>query len=901
MKSRTIQMIVCLAMILVGPFLMAAETPLADLDTAAAVQGWQRPQADVSVAGYPLGIGGVAYETGLGIHAPFSWKLSLAGKATAFRALVGVQDARGQTKKPGSVEFIVRGDGNELFKSGVMRSGMAAKKIEVPLAGVQELELVVTDGGDGNNSDHADWIEAVIVHDGAPLPVKAESSLLPDLPGEPANAGVQVEWNEAAGTLALTYDGKTIFSGRAMGAKLAVATARKRQAITQTLVLTGKNLRLEGTLLAGVETIAAETRGPAQQRFPLIRTTIGGPSSSLRNNAIYDRGRDWLLEAPAATRIVPTAATADTRTFTIVASGDEIRLAFRPRYYQRHKNIVHFRPWTYKIRQDSITGWSSWWAFMRDCSQKDCDALLAVWKGKRFADYGYKYIQLDDCFQNEFGQGQARPIYPGTGVANYVARGPETWLDWRRDIYPAGINGYVNACRNAGFEPGLWIGTFFTDNELITKHPDWFIRGPDGKPTIAPCASCGVDGTNPEALEALVRKTFRCLRQAGISYVKIDQLRHYLYGNIHRNLDYCKAHGVTPDEMYRKYFGAIREEIGPDTFLLSCWGVLPESVGIADACRIAGDGYGPVTMQQYNSWNGIVWINDPDHCDVYPRSKPAAETGDVTRTAAVAAAAADTVIRPALASLAGCMLMLSDRPQVYADEANLHGLRRSSPVLASVPGQLYDFTPDRSRNLITIPRTAITSGYGDSFLDARKTGEINPWWLNEFHLPCGQWVVLHRLNWNGPAIGETTVKLADLGLDDAREYVAYEFWSQRYLGICKGELRVPGLPAKGIASIALRQKLDRPQIVSTNRHLSQGGADLVKIDWTANALAGTSKVVNGDRYELAVRVPAGYVLKSAVFDGKPALTSTDGELLRASFVPAATGEVEWSLSFSIQP
>ncbi|WP_035605008.1 NPCBM/NEW2 domain-containing protein [Haloferula sp. BvORR071] len=875
------------------------ETRLSDLDLSGMSSGWQKPTADAEVnSSVPLAVGSVDYDFGIGTHADSTWKLILGGKGVEFRSKVGVQDA-----SPGKVEFIVRGDGKDLFRSGPMSGGEAAKEIKVSLAGVQTLELLVDSLG-STTSDHADWLEPVLVHDGAALPPLVrkpaeQEVLVADLPGDPPNAGLTANWSN--GSLILSYEGKELFSGKASAAgaiEFKQEVHQKRQAVTQELILRGTGIKLSGVVTASREALAAETEGAAQKRFPLIRTSIGGPSQSLRNNAVYERGRDWMLEAPAtdATRIVGAKDSALGRAFTLEASGDEIRLVFRPRFYQRHKNIAHFRPWTYQIRKDSITGWSSWWAYMRNFSQKDCDELLAVWKEKQFADYGYRFIQIDDCFQNEFGKGQARQAYPGANTG-YVARGPETWLDWRKDLYPAGLTGYADACRKAGFEPGVWIGSYFTDNELITQHPDWFIQGQDGKPFVAPWASCGIDATNKTAMDTLVRPTFRGLRKANVSYVKVDLLRHYLYDNLHHNLEYCKAHGVAPDQMYRKYLGAIREELGPDTFLLSCWGVLPESVGIADACRIGGDGYGPMTMQQYNSWNGIVWRNDPDHCDVFPHFKPA-EAGNVTKTTTVQASPTDTIIRPALASIASCMLLLSDRPQVYRDEANLRGLRRAAPVLFSVPGQLYDFTPDRSRNLIRIPRTAITNGADPSPIDALQFGTINPWWLNEYNLPGGSWVVLNRINWSNQAAAKTSVALADIGLDPKKQYVAYEFWSNRYLGSCKdSSLVFDELPAMGLSSIAIRELSERPQLVSTNRHLSQGGVDLVSVAWSQKVLSGKSRVVAGDRYEISVRVPAGYQLKAATIDGKTAAINTEGELVRIACVPATSSEVAWQLEF----
>jgi alpha-galactosidase len=872
----------------------ADQTPilLDDLDLAGMAQGWGSPQASASVSGAPLRVAGESFDSGVGTHAPAAWKLPLAGKATEFRGKVGVQE---YVNNPGvgSVEFIVRGDGRELWRSGVMRGKDSAKDVRVSLAGVKELTLEVTDGGDGNSSDHADWLEAVILHDGAPLPMLPGEPLLADEPGDPENAATKVEWNEQAGTLQLHYDGKLLFDGRVTGkATLADTATRKQQALTQTLTLTGKGLRLEGLVNTSSEAIAAETRGAAQEKFPLVRTTSGGPSRNLRNNAIYDRSRDWMLAGAAQTR--PKSATQ----FTFSSVGDSVTLTFKPRFYQRHKNIAYFRPWTYRVRQDSITGWSSWWAFMRNCSQQDCDELLAVWKEKRFAGYGYRFIQLDDCFQNEFGKGQARKVWPPavSGNSGYVARGPATWLDWRKDSYPAGMSGYVAACKTAGFEPAIWIGTYFTDDELITRHPDWFIRGADGKPFAAPWSSCGADATSQEALDAIVRPTFRGLREAGFSYVKIDQLRHYLYDNLHQNPAYCTARGVTPAEMFRKYLGAAREELGKDTFILSCWGVLPESVGLADACRIGGDGYGPVTMQQYNSWNGLVWRNDPDHCDVYPKFKPA-EAGNVTKTAAVAAAPADTIIRPALASIAGCVLLLSDKPAVYRDDANLAGLRRAAPVLFSVPGQLYDFDESKTRKLATLKRTAITSGANPSPIDADQFGAVCPWWLNEFDRPFEHWNVLHRLNWSNKPTDQTEVRFAGLGLDPDKTWLVYEFWLQKFLGAFRERVELPALGPMGLASFAIREQLDRPQLISTSRHLSQGGVDLVAVEWADNTLSGRSRVVAGDRYEVTVRVPTGFKLKSTEVAGQPAEAVTDGECLRLAWRPAATEEVDWKLLF----
>ena len=76
-----------------------------------------------------------------------------------FVADVGVDDQGG---KAGSVVFNVALDGKAAFDSGLMRFGEPAKHIALDVTGVSELRLIVTDGGNGVQHDHADWANAAV-------------------------------------------------------------------------------------------------------------------------------------------------------------------------------------------------------------------------------------------------------------------------------------------------------------------------------------------------------------------------------------------------------------------------------------------------------------------------------------------------------------------------------------------------------------------------------------------------------------------------------------------------------------------------------------------------------------------------------------------------------------------
>jgi len=60
------------------------------------------------------------------------------------------------------VIFQVWGDGVLLYESGVMTGSTPTKSVNVNIAGKSQLRLVVTDGGDGISSDHADWAGALL-------------------------------------------------------------------------------------------------------------------------------------------------------------------------------------------------------------------------------------------------------------------------------------------------------------------------------------------------------------------------------------------------------------------------------------------------------------------------------------------------------------------------------------------------------------------------------------------------------------------------------------------------------------------------------------------------------------------------------------------------------------------
>jgi alpha-galactosidase len=141
---------------------------------------WQNCRVDL-----PLTLGAGKYRRGLFTHAPSEIRVDLPGPGKTFTATVGI-DSNSQTRTgQGSVVFKVAKAGKDVFQSPVLREGMAGAPVTVDLDGATTFTLAVTDAGDGNSCDQADWVDAkAVLADGrvvwlGDLPIVEETAQTP--------------------------------------------------------------------------------------------------------------------------------------------------------------------------------------------------------------------------------------------------------------------------------------------------------------------------------------------------------------------------------------------------------------------------------------------------------------------------------------------------------------------------------------------------------------------------------------------------------------------------------------------------------------------------------------------------------------------------------------------------
>ena len=202
-------------------------------------------------------LGGTTYPHAVPLRSDADMTVDLAGNATRFMAIVGIDDgapaAAPQPGAPpaapipaGSVVFGAWVDGKKAFESTVLHRGDTPASVSIDLTGARTLTLAVIDANDGVAGDNADWAGAMIVtKPGAQAPQVAAPAVeaapqiasihspLPTInyprvtgatPGRPFMFRVPATGGEGD----LTYSARNLPAGVALDAKTGLITGSLR-------------------------------------------------------------------------------------------------------------------------------------------------------------------------------------------------------------------------------------------------------------------------------------------------------------------------------------------------------------------------------------------------------------------------------------------------------------------------------------------------------------------------------------------------------------------------------------------------------------------------------------------------------------------------------------------------
>ncbi|MEL6796675.1 MAG: hypothetical protein AAFO89_07605 [Planctomycetota bacterium] len=508
------------------------------------------------------------------------------------------------------------------------------------------------------------------------------------------------------------------------------------------------------------------------------------------------------------------------------------------------------------------SGWCSWYYFYQEIS---ADQVMenAEWAAQHLKDYGLHYIQIDDGWQ-----GTGRGLGDNRDFFAIDDRFEET-----------GMDGLADGITDLGFEAGIWLVPFGQSNPDAVSDAS-LLKNSDG--TFVSHEWVGDFMLDPtiEATADYLRSLFRTYRDMGYTYFKTDGFPPTI-DVFAGNIGAMAAPGYDElddreraEQLFRDGIEPIREAIGDESYWLGCWGTETTPIGITDGGRTAGDVrvthegylYAKHAILKWAFLHNIAWFSDPDVVLARPPLSDAVARSWITAL-----------------GITGQALLLSDNLPMLP-ESRVDMLRRALPATDVRALDLY-----------------------------RHTNLSKPIWTLYAHRPDAAqtpYTVVAVFNESEERTDSRLVRWEDLGLSGSAPHHAYDFWRDEYLGAWDHGmfLEVPPGDVRLIALAPMDEQ--KPVLLSTSRHVTQGWVDLETIDtrelgdgrWQ---VSGRSAVVGGDEYTLTFGTPRGAgTLRMSAFeaidaqgDAVEASRSRQYSSATATLDPKETGSIEWRATF----
>jgi hypothetical protein len=574
-------------------------------------------------------------------------------------------------------------------------------------------------------------------------------------------------------------------------------------------------MRFDGVVEFGSNSFACRTQAPAATRLVQMAS---GPADSRLNNALFDLDSDTVLRFVADSVQVTSgaASTFNVQLSAQVADAARSVLAMDlQRCYYASRYVPHYRPIDKARCPSPPTGWMSWNVYFDTAGAAE-NLAEARYGARHLRPFGLEFWSIESWQANS-------DRLPVSAFHNLD-------LSCHPGQFPEGMKKLAEDIRALGFRPGIWTVPFGTgDRAFYEAHREWFLHDETGTPRRNWSGLYVLDPSQAAARDHMSELHRVMSEEWGYEFFKVDGMSGRQHG--------YSAHFYERDEVRRSFrhpcsnpmklcVQALRDGMGAGRIFLACQGHYsgPEA-GVADAARIGGDIVAP---QQPSTWHNIrsqasstlnqlfvhniLWYNDPDTLLV--GAFHGLEQARVTAT---------------VVALPGQMMFAGDKLAELPPE-RLRLLQQALPVC--------DVRP----------------------LDLFPIFDLRPVWDLKIRRSFGQWDLVALFNWTDQD-SEVEVSLDELGLASGQSYLLYEFWESRFHGRTHDVIRL-AVPARGVRVVAVHADLDRPQFLSTDRHITQGATSLESLSWdeARQTLSVEVKLVGGHASRLRFAVPPAYRL-----------------------------------------
>jgi hypothetical protein len=606
--------------------------------------------------------------------------------------------------------------------------------------------------------------------------------------------------------------------------------------------------------------------------------------------SLFDRATDTAVEFPDQTRLANSNRQADCLELTLPFSGS-VQIRVLPDYYTKTLGLPLYVPFDDRSFPKPPMVWCSWTSYYGDVTEQEV-VRNADWLAEHLKPYGFQYVQLDDGYDS------------GQKAGHY-------WIEhWDARKFPHGPKWLADYIKSKGLHPGLWL----VPNAYagaVEAHPEWYLRDKQGK-IVLDYGTPALDSTNPEVLDFL-KRLFTALGDWGFEYYKFDgehALPKYIPA-VDRQKVYAKD--LDPLAAYRNRLEVIRKVIGPSTFVEGCPAGTPlNGIGFFNSYFNGQD--------VYNNWNGMYALFSSINANaflnrrvVYVMPGEGMELGEPMsveearrkRTAAVVETArsreepltgigltlpeARTLV--SLVALSGVVYPLAGvMPETPAERLAL--MQRTLPTMPIAPLDLFSRGTDSRWDTFKHVRADDYVHHYPEILDLKVNAK------------SGVYDVVALPNWRSAAVARSISFSDKLGLSADRDYIAFDFWNQKLLGVFQNRMSLD-VGGHDTRVVLVHPVLDRPQLIGLSRHIT-GACSIQAVTWDSSqkVLKGVSDTVEGQEYTLflyvpdkmrAVKAQVGTKSKSEI----PVQLERSGALLSVTF-PGSADPASWQVEFAPQ-
>ncbi len=601
---------------------------------------------------------------------------------------------------------------------------------------------------------------------------------------------------------------------------------------------------IEGEAFFG-ENMQEDTFAMAIGRNGLDIRCAMGPASSTVDNALYNRKTDCAFLINGGKKVqykydwekhcynirLEAGPVAFQQKFTISLRENVLSGMYGISFSPINKNSTFKKP---------PAGWMTWYAVKFDACEESVLENVKF-QEENLKKYGADAIWIDwEWYHNNLN-----------GVRN---DGVNTFVPDPQK-YPHGMKFVSDEIKKAGFVPALWLG-FTNDssrNEFTEKHPEIILGEKEEW-----CGCEFYDISHPLYLEEFLPKALQQVFDWGYEAVKFDTLPICIdYHEKHHMKMYDPT--LSTREAFRSAMKKARDYLGKDMYMLSCASVKdPDflwAADIFDAGRVGNDIFEweefiregvDRTLRFYPLHNIVIY---PDADNVVLR-----EEFNTLKQAES---------RIFFVSLLGLPMTFGDDFKVLSDD-RVDLIKKCLPVMDIHPMDINESVSTRGELIMNL---AVEN-------------------------PFESYNVVNVFNTNKEKAVRRVKINEDLHLEDGGYHI-FDFKREKYLGCVSGFFETE-LDTCESSVFSVRKNLDRPQIISTSRHISQGAVEIKALCQTGTKISFSAEIVANDTYKVYVYVPSGFTLCEK--DKKNAVL-TDENVYCIEYLKGEDGIYEFEIDF----